>query len=236
MTVNRVASVRTAVLVSLCAVAGWVSADTRALTLRATTVGGEGPAETLRIELLRWSTDEERKPLLTAATVRPPAAPAAAAAAAPAAGRAGRGGRDRGGGGAEPPNPLARLTAAVKAAPTVGFIWGEGVTGYSIKYAWRAPDADGGERIVLVTDRRLGAHSPSWPSAPTTASGRAASAPPAAATAAPAEFTVLEMRIDGKGRGEGKISLTATPFVDAAAQTLAVDGYAAMPALLKVGK
>ena len=61
---------------------------------------------------------------------------------------------------APPPSPLARLTAAVKAAPTVGFIWGDGVTGYSIKYAWRRLARAATERIVLVTDRRLGAHAP----------------------------------------------------------------------------
>jgi hypothetical protein len=233
MTVSRAACLRAVMVTSLCAAAGWVSADTRALILQATTVGVEGPAETLRIEVLRWSTDEERKPILTAASAPPPAPPAPAAAA-PAAGRAGRGGRGgRGGREGEPPSPLARLTAAVKAAPTVGFIWGQGVTGYSIKYAWRASQPDGGERIVLVTDRRLGAHSPSWPTAAPTPSGRAGSGPPAAAPA-PAEFTVLEMRIDGKGRGEGKMSLTSTPIVDATAQTVAVDGYAAMPPLLKV--
>ena len=48
------------------------------------------------------------------------------------------------------------MAAAIAAAPTVGFIWGDGVTGYSIKYAWRSPATGKGERIVLVVDRRLG--------------------------------------------------------------------------------
>ena len=52
--------------------------------------------------------------------------------------------------------------------------------------------------------------------------------------AADAEFTVIEMRIDGKGAGEGKTSLTPPVVVDAAANTLALDGYAAAPVLLKV--
>ena len=234
MTGSNVTYLRTALLIALCAGAAWVSAETRALTLRATTIGGEGPAETLRIELLRWSTDAERTPMLTAASAPPPAPPAPAAGA-PAGGRAGRGGRGRGGQ-AEPPSPLARMTAAVKAAPTVGFVWGQGVTGYSIKYAWRASQPDGGERIVLVTDRLLGSHSHSWPIPAPTAPGRAGSGPPPAAPPALQEFTVLELRIDGKGRGEGKMSLTGGPFVDAAAKTIAVDGYAAMPALLKVEK
>jgi hypothetical protein len=42
------------------------------------------------------------------------------------------------------------------------------------------------------------------------------------------------MRIDGKGVGEGKTSLAAAVVIDAAAQTLALDGYDAAPVLLKV--
>jgi hypothetical protein len=118
---------------------------------------------------------------------------------------------------------MARLTAAVKAAPTVGFIWGDGVTGYSIKYAWRAPATEAGpERIVLVTDRRLGAHAPDW-------------APPEG-SAADAEFTVIEMRVAAKGAGEGKTSLATKIAVDATAQTIALEGYQAAPVQLKVSR
>ena len=45
---------------------------------------------------------------------------------------------------------------------------------------------------------------------------------------------MIEMRVDAKGVGEGKTSLTSPVVVDAAAQTLALDGYAAAPVLLKV--
>jgi hypothetical protein len=67
---------------------------------------------------------------------------------------------------------------------------------------------------VLVTDRRLDASPPESPTA--------------------GEFTVIEMLIDTKGIGEAKTSLTTAVVVDAAAQTLALDGYRAAPALLKV--
>jgi hypothetical protein len=106
----------------------------------------------------------------------------------------------------------------VKAAPTLGYIWGEGPTGYSIKYAWRSADA--GSRIVLVTERRLGAHQP--------LGGAVAPAP------ADAEFTVIEMRFDAKGNGEGKTSFGTGVAADAAAQTLALEGYAAAPVQLEV--
>jgi hypothetical protein len=117
---------------------------------------------------------------------------------------------------------MTRLTTAVKAAPTVGFVWGDGVTGYSIKYAWRASSAEAGtERIVLVTERRLGAHVPGWSEG-------------AAAPGGDAEITVIEMRVAPKGMGEGKTSLATKIAVDAAAQTLALEGYAAAPVQLKV--
>ncbi|HKE85755.1 MAG TPA: hypothetical protein VKB50_18470 [Vicinamibacterales bacterium] len=198
---------------------------------------GEGPALTLHvrsavtgtptgpmtIELFRWSTDAERAPLIAAlsAPTPPPAASAAPAAAGRGAGRAaGRGGRGGRGAAAAPPlSPTARLDAAIKAAPTCGYVWGVGVTGYSIKYAWRAPSAIGGDRIVLVTARRLGAQSP-----------------PPASTAAPdadADFTIIEMQLDQKGVGEAKASY-GDVIVDAAAKTLALDGQVPSPLLLKV--
>ena len=191
-----------------------------ALTMRATVVGSAA-APPLTIELLRWTTDSERTPLLAAMSPPPPppAAPAETAAA-PAGGRAaGRGGRG-GRGGAAPLSPAARLSAAIAAAPTVGFIWGDGPTGYSIKYAWRSPAAGGQERIVLATERRVGAHATSWPASP--------------GAAADAEFTVIEIRIDSKGAGQGKASPWAGVVVDAAAKTLALDGYASAPVLLEV--
>ena len=213
-----------------------ISAET-ALTLRASVVGAASGAP-LTIELLRWSTDAERAPLLTALNPPPPPrAPAEAAPGAPAAagrggraaaGRGGRGGGRGGGGAAAPPaSPAVRLSAAVKAAPTVGFIWGDGPTGYSIKYAWRSTSSDGRDRIVLVTDRRIGAHASTWPQ-PSEAAVKAGAA------ADDVEYTVVEIRVDGKGVGEGKSSLAAGVIVDADAKTLALDGYAAAPALLKV--
>jgi hypothetical protein len=191
--------------------------DAAALSLRATVTSAATKAA-LTITLSRWSTEAERAPLL-APLAAPPPAPAAPAPAA-AGGRAGA--RGRGGRGAPPPppGPLARLSAAIKAAPTLGYIWTDGVTGYSIKYAWHAPATDESERIVLVTDRRLDSHAPGWA--------------PASGAAGDADFTVIEMRLDGRGVGEGKTSLTTRVAIDTAANTLALDGYAAAPAFLKV--
>ena len=205
-----------ALLIAAAAAATVASAEDAVLNLRAKVV----PAATggaLTVTVFRWSTDAERAPLLTALSAPPPPPPAAAGR---AAGRGGRGGR----GAAPPQTPLERLATAVKRAPTLGYIWGDGVTGYSIKYAWRSPSVvERGvspERVVLVIDRRLGAHAPEW--------GLPAGTPPEQ------EFTLIELRLDGTGAGEGKASLSAAAVVDSAASTLALDRFAAAPTLLKV--
>jgi hypothetical protein len=220
-----------AVALALGASSARVVADEPALRLRAV-VSTVSP-ETLTIELLRWSTDAERRPLLAALSAPAPVLPAAADAEGARGGRAGRGGRG-GRGAAAPATPAARLTAAIKAAPTVGFIWGEGSTGYAIKYAWRAALPDGRERVVLATDRRLGAHATGWPAV--------------SPAAADQEFTVIEMRLTGAAAGdpppragspaavtgEGKTSLHSNVILDAAASTLALESYDAAPRLLTV--
>jgi hypothetical protein len=137
------------------------------------------------------------------------------------AGRGGRGGTGRGGRGDAPPDPIAALTAAIGSAPTLGYIWTNDVTGYSIKYAYHASLPDGGERIILATDRRLGAYTTAWnPVA-------------AAAPATDYEFTLIEIRLDAKGLGEGKSSLTTKVILDNAARTVALENSAATPAILK---
>jgi hypothetical protein len=223
-------SIRAASLVVFLALgAAQASGEDAVLNLRAKVVpAASGGA--LTVTVFRWSTDAERTPLLTALSAPPPPPPAAAAAAAAGrAGAAGRGGR----GNTPPPTPLERLATAVRTAPTLGYIWGEGVTGYSIKYAWRSPATVGRRvgrgfspvelhRVVLVTDRRLGVHAPDW-------------ALPTSPGPLP-DFTVIELRLDAAGAGEGKISLSSGVVVDAAASTLALDRFAAAPTLLEVSK
>src|SRR5262249_48873334 len=151
----------------------------------------------IKINIFRWSTDEERNPVVAA--LNPAAKPATPAAgergarggrggrgaaqldpddpalaeviAAQRGGRGGAGGGGRGGRGgrgggegeaAKPADPIATLTAALDKAPTVGFLWTNEVVGYSIKYAYRISLPDGGERIILATDRPLGTGKAGW--------------------------------------------------------------------------
>lgn len=216
------------------------------LNLTAKSANVAEPGAMVKVSILRWSTDQERKPVVDALDpVAQAAAQAAAAAGGRGGGRGGRGGRGgaqldpndpaqadvdaqpargrggRGDGGpAKPPDPIAILTAAIGKAPTVGYLWTNEVVGYSIKYAYRTQLRDGGERIILVTDRRLGAGTVGWR---LTATG----------TPTDYEFTLIEVRIDPKGLGEGKASLISKVILDSEARTLALDNYASTPAIFQ---
>ena len=223
-------------------------AGTRQINLTAASANVSESGSPVRIRILRWSTDEERNPVVAALNPTSPTAagpsPAAAGVSTGAsaavglspgagraqsaaaerrggAGRGGRGGAGRGRGDASVAlSPVAALTAAIGRAPTIGFIWTNDITGYSIKYAYHATLPDGGERIILATDRRLGAYTTAWK-------------PPAATPVTDYEFTLFEIRLDSKGLGEGKASLTTKVILDSEAGTLALDGYAATPAILQ---
>jgi hypothetical protein len=220
---------------------------TGAVSLTASSANVSQPGNPVQINILRWSTEEERRLFLAALNPPPPAAPPPAASSASSGapstaasgdaaarggrGGAGRGGRGRGRGAATAPlSPIAALTAAIGKAQTIGYVWTNGITGYSIKYAYHAALPDGGERIILATDRRLGAYSPAWTPVTATPSGPEVSA---TAAATDYDFTLIEMRMNSKGSGEGKTSLTAKVIVDGDAKTLALDDYAGSAPNLK---
>ena len=112
------------------------------------------------------------------------------------------------------------LGTALEKAPTIGYIWDGGHLGYSLRYAQRVLQPDGGERIILLTDRPLG----SW--------GREAWQPSGQAAAPPYSFTLVELRLNKHGRGNGKMSLAARVTADTDAKTVTLENYAAAPVLL----
>ena len=114
------------------------------------------------------------------------------------------------------------MSAAVKAAPTIGFVWADGPTGYSIKYAWQSASTEATRRIVLVTDRRIGAYQPLWPST--------------VSVTGDAELTVIEIHVDAAYNGEAKTSLVSEVIADPAAKTIALARYAAAPVQLRLIK
>ena len=128
--------------------------------------------------------------------------------------------RGRGGGNASAQTPETSLAAALKKAPAAGILWTSEDVGYSIKYAYRLTQPDGGERIILATDRRVGMWSSLWN-------------PAASVTPSDYTFSIIELRLNSKGEGEGRGVMTGKVAVDTAAKTIALDQYATLPVILK---
>jgi hypothetical protein len=194
-------------LVLLCAT---LSAAGPVATYTATSANVSGAPDAIRIDILRWSTDAERDKLMDAWNLKP------AAASRPGRG-AGRGGR---GGSVEataPPVPEAMLATALNQATTVGYLWSREVAGYAIRYAGKIANADGSERIVLITNRRLGAVNDLWKPA---------------GDSPPYNFSVIELRLNANGSGEGKTSINGKVAPDAALKTVALENYDALPVVL----
>ena len=95
--------------------------------------------------------------------------------------------------------------------PTVGYVWQNGSpVGYSVKYAHHVLQANGGERVTLVTDKRLGSHDlKGW-----------TAASPAAKNDAP--FSVIELDLNGSGNGTGTPSLFGEVLLGEEAGTVAL--------------
>ena len=186
--VNRVVVLALLLAVAVAAPLPAAAQSDELETFRGTTTGAvSAEGVELRINVLRWTAEEDRGAIVSLIT--------------PAPGQAAGEGEDIG-------NALQELQ-------TVGFIWTGGSLGYALKYAHRTEDEDGGERIVLVTDRPLG----QWDrGGPWTGSG--GSGPAAAA------FTVVELHLDAEDQGEGKLSSSAPIEFNAPAQTVGLADYA----------
>jgi len=206
----------------------------------------------IRIDLIGWSNDAERNQLTTAWTQ------ALARAAAIASKHAAAGTQDARAGSApkaSPPNsknaqpipgvsgpltPQGSLYAALEKQPTLGYIWPSSeISGYTVRYAAQLPQPEGGQRIVLITDRRLGDQNGNW---------NLVGAPAVREAAAIAErqadnestrpnqydqFSIIELRLDSKGRGEGKISVDYNVDIDNSSKTLELPDYKDLPVVLR---
>ena len=113
------------------------------------------------------------------------------------------------------------MQAALQNASSVGILWTSESTGYSLRYAYRIAQPDGGERIIFATDRRLGVWNDQWwkPTVGTANKGY--------------EFSVIEFRLNAKGEGEGRTSLTGKIVEDPAAKSIALENYSALPVMFK---
>ena len=114
--------------------------------------------------------------------------------------------------GADAATPLGKL-------PTVGYVWPTASpVGYSVKYAHRAAQPDGSERITLVTDKPLGSYDfKGW-----------SVASPAVKSDAP--YSVITLDLSSSGTGSGNMSLVGEVSLDEEAGTVTLSAPA--PSLL----
>ena len=203
--------------------AAWIALS--AITISAASINVVTPGTPVRITLDRWSSEDERAPIIRtldiASSAPVPRAPETADARGGRGGGRGRGGRGRGP--AAPLSPIAAFTAALGRAPTIGYLWTNDITGYSIKYAWHASQPDGVDRIIIASDRQLGAYTSAWKSAKDVPETDYA-------------FTLIELRLGPNGAIEGKTSLTNKVVVDSEAKTVALENYGAAPVVLTAAR
>lgn len=192
-------SLAMAVVVVLAAASLAVAQPADVERFSATTTGMRPDGEGLRIDVLRWSSDEERAKAVSVIGGSPAAADADTS-----------------------PDP-AELQRTLDALPTVGYIWPSSSSlGISIKYATRTERPGGGELITLATIRRLGAYAlQPW---------TATTAPRAEAATEP--FTVIVLRLNSDGTGDGTMSLAAEPVFDTTAGTVSLAQADTAPVLL----
>ena len=191
-----------------------------AVNFTATSANIASAPEPVRIEILRWSTDEERDKLMSAWSLKPTATPGSKAG--KGAGKQGKAGKGPGpgGGAAATQSPEAALAHALQEADTVGYLWSSEMAGYALRYAGRIENADGSQRIILITQRKLGTVNQVW-------------RPTVDGASNSYEFSVIELRLNAKGEGEGKVSLTGKVAEDAAARIVAIENYNALPVVFR---
>lgn len=105
------------------------------------------------------------------------------------------------------------LLKALQSEPPVGNIRAPGSLSYDLRYARELPGQDGGRRIVLGTDRPVGfAEASNRP--------RTLDYP----------FTLIELRVDKDGKGEGKLTIAAKLTLND--NVLVIENYADQPVML----
>jgi hypothetical protein len=108
-----------------------------------------------------------------------------------------------------------KLLDALQDMPRMGYFGAPGNLSWDIHFARKVPLPDGGERVVLVTDRRIGF----W---------EAANQP----RSIDYPFTVIELRLNRDGEGEGKMSIATKVIYDKEQNILTLEDYDMQPVRL----
>jgi hypothetical protein len=109
-----------------------------------------------------------------------------------------------------------KLLDVLQGMPRVGYIRTPDTIGWDLHYAHHVPLPDGGERVVIATDRRIGF----W---------EARNQP----RSIDYPFTVIEMHLNADGEGEGKMSVATRITVDKDTKTVTLENYGTQPVLLQ---
>jgi hypothetical protein len=100
--------------------------------------------------------------------------------------------------------------------PRIGYIRTPSSLGYDLRFARTTKDDEGNEVITIITDRYINF----W---------EAANRP----RTIDYPFTVIELRINRNGEGEGKLSLFTKITADKKRNTIVLENYGTQPVLLK---
>jgi hypothetical protein len=107
------------------------------------------------------------------------------------------------------------LPALQKIRPRVGFIRTPNSLGWDLQYAWRFVNSDGTSRLVIATDRRIDF----W---------EARNQP----RTIDYPFTIIEMRLDTKGEGEGRLAAGTKISKSRDGKTIELENYGISPVAL----
>lgn len=109
-----------------------------------------------------------------------------------------------------------KLLDTLQSLPRAGYIRTPNSIGYDLHYAWKEPLDEGGERIVIATDRYISF----W---------EARNQP----RTIDYPFTVIEMRLNRDGLGEGKMSLATKITMNKDKKQIELENYGTQPVLLQ---
>jgi len=109
-----------------------------------------------------------------------------------------------------------KLLGALQDMRHVGYFNTPGQLRWELRYAWKTPQPDGGERVVLATDRPISFREAARQS-------RTLDYP----------FTVIELRLNKDGEGEGMMSLATKIVADKEGKTITLENWGTQPVTLK---
>lgn len=108
------------------------------------------------------------------------------------------------------------LLDALQKTPKVGYIRNVNSIGWDLHYAHHQPLPDGGEQVVIATDRPMGFREVAnqW---------RTTDYP----------FTVIEMRLNADGEGQGTLSVATKVTVNKKTNSIELENFGTSPVLLQ---